>query len=256
MENAKSWSHLVTIWSQNVWDISQKIKNGGAILLAWHVVKVDFFRGKVGGVEIFSLSLQPQGHLDDLGRFSFLLCSMSFHYLSHCHHCPVCGSSRFEESGIRSKRCADCGYELFCNASAAVAAFVLDGQGRLLVCRRACAPAQGTDDLPGGFVDPDETLEQALSRELTEELGVAPASARYLFSIPNRYSWGDILVPTTDCFFLCTLDEHDVPTAGDDVAACRWVPLSEVNAATFGLHSIATAVQRFIENQSLTETVI
>ena len=160
--------------------------------------------------------------------------------------CPLCGSSRFEVSGVRSRRCADCGFELFQNASAAVAGFIVDAQGRLLVCRRAKEPARGTLDLPGGFVDPDETLEQAVCRELTEELGCTPASCRYLFSLPNRYEWGDVVVPTTDCFFRCTLPEGAPLAAHDDVEAICWLPLSDVRPADFGLLSIACAVERFL----------
>ena len=140
----------------------------------------------------------------------------------------------------------DCGFELFQNASASVAAFIVDERRGLLVCRRAKEPARGTLDLPGGFVDPDETLEQAVSRELTEELGCPPTSAHYLFSLPNRYEWGDIVVPTTDCFFRCTLPDGAALMPGDDVEAVRWVPLANVRPADFGLRSISRAVERFI----------
>jgi len=169
-----------------------------------------------------------------------------FHFLSLYRYCPLCGSSQFEVNGERSRRCHNCSFELYQNASAAVAAFIVDEQRGLLVCRRAKEPARGTLDLPGGFVDPDETLEQALDRELKEELGCRPASASYLFSLPNRYEWGDIVVPTTDCFFRCTLPEGASPMANDDVEAIRWMPFSEVRPADFGLRSVSQAVERFL----------
>ena len=171
----------------------------------------------------------------------------TFHFLNRYRYCPLCGSDRFVVSGGRSRRCEECGFELFQNASASVAAFIVDGEDRLLVCRRAQEPAKGTLDLPGGFVDPDETLEQALERELTEELGCRPRTAQYLFSLPNRYVWGEVLVPTTDCFFLCSLTAEAIPVAHDDVEAFSWIPLAEVNPAAFGLRSIAQAVRQFLE---------
>ena len=176
----------------------------------------------------------------------FPLADESFHFLTPYRYCPLCGSGRFDVSSERSRRCTDCGFELFQNASAAVAAFIVNDKGELLVCRRAKEPARGTLDLPGGFVDPDETLEQALQRELTEELGCAPATVSYLFSLPNRYAWGDVVVPTTDCFFRCTLHKEASPKAHDDVEAIRWMPLSDVHPADFGLRSIARAVERFL----------
>jgi len=170
-------------------------------------------------------------------------------FLSKYYYCPLCGSHRFLVSGERSRRCADCGFELFQNASASVAAFIVDAQQRLLVCRRAKEPARGTLDLPGGFVDPDETLEQALARELTEELGCAPATAQYLFSLPNRYVWGEVIVPTTDCFFCCTLPADASLQASDDVEALQWMPVGQVNSDDFGLRSIAQAVERFLHEE-------
>ena len=177
----------------------------------------------------------------------FPLADEPFHFLSRYRYCPLCGSGRFDVSSERSRRCADCGFELWQNASAAVAAFIVNDKGELLVCRRAKEPARGTLDLPGGFVDPDETLEQALQRELQEELGCAPATVGYLFSIPNRYAWGDVVVPTTDCFFRCTLPAGADVKASDDVEAVRWVPLGDVCPADFGLRSIADAVERFLK---------
>ena len=187
-----------------------------------------------------------------------------FHYLEKFRFCPLCGSGRFEVSGVRSRRCADCGYELFRNSSAAVAAFIVRGltddelnglhtisadrwaQAELLVCRRACDPVRGTLDLPGGFVDPDETIEQALWRELTEEISTPPAAARYLFSQPNRYSWSGIVVPTADCFFLCTLPPAAALLAADDAECLTFIPIPQLQPALFGLHSIAQGVERFL----------
>lgn len=193
-----------------------------------------------------------------------------FHYLEKFRFCPLCGSNRFAVSGPRSRRCADCGYELFRNSSAAVAAFIVQGltdeelshyqgisperweQAQLLVCRRACQPAKGTLDLPGGFVDPDETIEQALARELTEEIGTPPATARYLFSQPNRYSWSGILVPTTDCFFLCTLPPDASPQAADDAENLTSISIRQLQPSRFGLHSIAQGIERFLHEIVLT----
>lgn len=125
-------------------------------------------------------------------------------------------------------------------------------QAQLLVCRRACQPAKGTLDLPGGFVDPDETIEQALARELTEEIGTPPATARYLFSQPNRYSWSGILVPTTDCFFLCTLPPDASPQAADDAENLTSISIRQLQPSRFGLHSIAQGIERFLHEIVLT----
>ena len=85
------------------------------------------------------------------------------HVLDKFKYCPACGSSGFEEQDEKSKRCKRCGFEYYLNPSAAVAAFILNSRGQLLTLRRSKAPAKGTLDLPGGFVDIGENINEALN---------------------------------------------------------------------------------------------
>ena len=54
----------------------------------------------------------------------------------------------------------------------AVGAVVVDAEGRLLVVRRGGAPAAGRWSLPGGRVEPGETVREAVRREVAEETGL------------------------------------------------------------------------------------
>lgn len=168
------------------------------------------------------------------------------HPLSVFTHCPRCGSSVFSVHDERSKKCAECGFVYYHNASSAVAAFIVDGAGRMLVCRRRLDPARGTLDLPGGFVDPGETLEEAVRREVLEETGCRVRVERYLFSLSNTYRYSSFDVHTCDAFFLCSM-ERGVPEASDDAEAVAWMSVGEVEAERFGLQSVSRAVARFQE---------
>ncbi|HCE58009.1 MAG TPA: DNA mismatch repair protein MutT [Prolixibacteraceae bacterium] len=115
--------------------------------------------------------------------------------------CPKCGSPEFKVSGERSLKCSSCGFHFFINASAAVAALVTDGAGKLMLVTRGVEPDYGKLDLPGGFVDPGETVENAVHRELEEELGLKIKSIRYLGSAPNEYVFSGFTVFTIDFAF-------------------------------------------------------
>lgn len=168
------------------------------------------------------------------------------HPLRLFRYCPVCGSPRFERHDFKSKRCAQCGFTYYHNASAATVAVVIDATRRLLVARRALEPAAGTLDLPGGFVDAGETLEACVARELREETGAAFGPGRYLFSLPNVYPYAGFEVHTTDAFFLFRGSGQAV-RAADDVAALRWIPLAEVRSGQFGLASVRRGVERVLQ---------
>lgn len=164
------------------------------------------------------------------------------HPLDTFKFCPRCGSARFAINDARSKRCPDCGFTYYLNASASTAAVIVNRRGEVLVSRRAFEPAKGTLDLPGGFVDPGESISDGMRREIMEETGCRVESLEWLFSLPNSYSFSGFDVPTADSFFLCRLAEGQEPRAHDDVAALEWIAAGNLNPADFGLASISKAV--------------
>lgn len=168
------------------------------------------------------------------------------HPLEIFRYCPRCGSADFQINDERSKRCGQCGFTFYHNASAATVAVILNERNELLVTRRAFNPAKGTLDLPGGFVDPGESIEAGCLREIREETGGEAEIIRYLFSIPNTYCYSDFNVHTADSFFLCHLVDEKSVQACDDAAALYWLPLHQVNPADFGLHSIRQGVERLL----------
>lgn len=168
------------------------------------------------------------------------------HPLSQFRYCPKCGSSRFEEHNEKSKQCADCGFVYYFNPSSATVAFITNGHGDLLVCRRAKEPAKGTLDLPGGFIDLYETAEEGIAREVQEETGMEADKVQYLFTIPNIYIYSGFPVHTLDMFFRCTVKDDSHFRAMDDAAELFFLPLSEIRPEEFGLTSIRKGVERFL----------
>jgi 8-oxo-dGTP pyrophosphatase MutT (NUDIX family) len=168
------------------------------------------------------------------------------HPLSLFRHCPKCGSSQFEVHDAKSKRCLACGFIYYFNPSAAVAAFITDRDGRLLVARRAHEPAKGLPDLPGGFVDLHETGEEAVRREILEETGLTVKRLHYLFSLPNVYTYSQFEVHTLDLFYRCEIDDWSLLKPSDDVEKLFFLAPEEIIPDTFGLDSIQKAVRIFL----------
>jgi len=113
------------------------------------------------------------------------------------------------------------------DAKLAVGAVVLRADGAVLLVQRARPPAAGTWTLPGGKVEPGESLEAAVVRELREETGL---SARPIVAV------GEVILER-DGFayrivdFLCALEDAGArPRAQDDAADARWAGEADFDA--------------------------
>ena len=170
------------------------------------------------------------------------------HPLDKFTFCPVCGSRHFAVNNFKSKRCQDCGFTYYANPSSATAAFIVNDRQEMLVVRRAKEPAKGTLDLPGGFVDMYETVEDGMRREIKEETGLDVTDVQYLFSMPNVYEYSGMGIHTLDMDFLVRVHGDSVAVkAADDAVEAFWIPIGQVNPADFGLTSIRNAVIRFVK---------
>ena len=119
---------------------------------------------------------------------------------------------------------------------------MVNSRNELLVGRRAFNPAKGMLDLPGGFVDAGESLEQAVVRELQEETGATVIPERWLFSLPNTYRYSGMDIPTVDSFFLCRLQDNADLHGQDDISSLFWHPLDRLRPDDFGMASVRHAI--------------
>jgi len=108
-----------------------------------------------------------------------------------------------------------------------VAAVVFDGP-RVLITQRPPGGALGLQwEFPGGKLEPGETPEHALVREVREELGV-PATAHEVMSIHSHDYAHGVHVEIT--FVRCTLDSHEF-TPSHAIHAARWVLPADIDVA-------------------------
>lgn len=169
------------------------------------------------------------------------------HPLALFKFCPKCGSERFVENNFKSKKCENCGFVYYFNSSSSTIALILNEDKELLVATRAHEPSKGTLDLPGGFVDLDETGEEAVIREVKEETHLDILDVRYLFSIPNRYVYSGFEVHTLDLVYLCKVKNTQNLQAEDDVAKLQFIKINELNPDLFGLLSVKEVIKEVKE---------
>lgn len=157
-------------------------------------------------------------------------------------HCPRCAAPA--TSGANPFQCAACGLTYFFNPTVAAAAFVFDGAGRCLFIRRAKDPAKGKLAVPGGFIDSGETAEEALHREVREEVGIEVAELAYLGSCTNRYPYREVVYPVVDLIFTATAVDSDRAAALDGVAGLEWRRVGEIDPEELAFPSLRMGWER------------
>ncbi len=140
------------------------------------------------------------------------------------HYCPSCGLKGIEFLNQREFRCASCGFRYFHSVATAVGALLMH-EGKALFIERAIEPSKGKLGLPGGFVDPGERAEEALAREVREEVGGEIGAPELLTSFPNQYTFRTAWYHTCDFYFRAELHTPPNKLVADpgEVAGLVWL---------------------------------
>lgn len=143
--------------------------------------------------------------------------------------CPQCGQPTLNYNG-RLMHCNHCDFTFYNNTAAAVAV-VIRYRDEVLLTIRNQPPALGKLDLAGGFVDFEETAEQACARELYEEMKInlEVSKLKYLCSLPNIYTYKNIDYHTLDLFYEYEVEEKfDVSLAKDEIKDVKWFKIQAI----------------------------
>jgi NAD+ diphosphatase len=132
-------------------------------------------------------------------------------------HCARCGHRTEVAAHGRRRRCPTCGASHHPRTDPCVIVLVTRGDAALLVRRPGAVPGRHT--CVAGFVDPGESAEDAVAREVREEvgLGLVPGSVTYVASQPWPGPHSLMLG------FTATAADGDVVLQRDELEAARWV---------------------------------
>ncbi|MBW3604736.1 MAG: NAD(+) diphosphatase [Actinobacteria bacterium] len=130
-------------------------------------------------------------------------------------HCPRCGTPTKVAEGGMVRVCPDDGSLHHPRVDPAVIMSVIDADDRLLLAHQARWPARRYSTL-AGFVEPGESLEQAVVREVFEETGITVSSASYLGSQPWPFPRSLMLG------FMARASTTGITEDGVEIADARW----------------------------------
>ncbi|HVS12582.1 MAG TPA: NAD(+) diphosphatase [Thermoanaerobaculia bacterium] len=170
------------------------------------------------------LDLRQAAPLVDAGQGALLAYARAMMTWHRRHRfCGSCGSTTESRDGGHLRRCVnpDCAAEQFPRSDPAVIMLVHDGGERCLLGRQAAWPP-GMFSTLAGFVEPGESLEDAVKREVHEEAGIRVLEAEYHSSQPWPF-------PSSIMLGFWARAEHATPRVDpDELEQARWLERGEL----------------------------
>jgi NAD+ diphosphatase len=157
----------------------------------------------------------------DAGVFTTALALANWHGAHR--FCPRCGAPTVPVEAGWVRRCERDGSEHYPRTDPAVIMSVVDPHDRLLLGRGAHWP-EGRFSVLAGFVEPGESFEAAVAREVAEEVGIAIDGARYLGNQPWPFP-SSVMIG-----FAATTGETELTIDPVEMAEARWVERDEYRA--------------------------
>ncbi len=161
--------------------------------------------------------------------------------------CPKCGSKGFLFNGEKVFTCSACGLEYYLNPAPAVAVILQCPDGRIVLAHRKHEPRKGMLDLPGGFVDMNEGVEDAVKREIWEELNIKVDTMEFIGSFPNEYVFNGVSYFTCDMAFVCKVAAGTILNASDDITDAVVINPEEINYDEICFPSIVNILKLYYE---------
>jgi ADP-ribose pyrophosphatase YjhB (NUDIX family) len=155
--------------------------------------------------------------------------------LAQMRFCLRCGAPDPHVAYPRHVRCDACGFVAFFNPKPVACALALEDDGRIWLARRGFDPSKGRWAMPGGFVDLGESAEDALRRELREELAV-DATVGSLVGVYSRHDDRTLVV-----VFRARL--HGAPQPSDEAPEVRAFAPAELPWDELGFWSDEAALR-------------
>ncbi len=163
-------------------------------------------------------------------------------------YCPRCATAA-DDVGEHPFRCHQCGFTFFFGPVTAVGGILRDPEGNILLIRRANDPGKGLLGMPGGFVDRGETAEEALIREIKEEVGLDVDQLSYLTTLPNNYTYQGLTSCVLDLFFLCELPSFEGLSSNPEEVSDLWIGLpTEEQLDQMAFHSNRMALLEYLRS--------
>lgn len=221
-----------------------------------NVVFLGLFRNQpafaVGISEVAEAPFRDIGEFRDLRYLGTVLPPDEANLIAHARalvlwhnatlYCSKCGSAAQSDAGGNMRRCCnpDCNQPVFPRTDPAIIVLVADGD-RCLLGRQASWP-EGRYSTIAGFVEPGESVEDAVRREVYEETNIRVGAVRYHSSQPWPFPSALMLG------FVAEATSKDIHLNDGELEDARWFTRQELESGNVGLPFRISIARRLVDH--------
>lgn len=173
--------------------------------------------------------------------------------------CPICGNEKLTNVKQDLIICKNCHYQWYQNPKPVVNIIITDHDNRVLILKRNIQPKKGTWDIPGGFLDLNESFVEAATREIHEELNIEVDGSALVYWNEGKdlYDFPPQLYRVVGCFYLLKINSSEISKIKLDKenSDLAWINSENLDNYKIGFKSTYEMLKKYFnENPSIKQT--
>lgn len=162
-------------------------------------------------------------------------------------YCPKCtGKLVIDDKYIL--KCNKCGFNLYINPAPCNGVIIENNKGQIMLVKRKDDPKKGYWDLPGGFINPNESFAKSVKREIKEELNVEITLGKIIGVYADTYLFQDINIPTLGIVILAKLKSFNLKPS-DDITSYKFFDKKDVLEQKLAFKSLKQGIGDYIKTK-------
>ena len=169
-------------------------------------------------------------------------------YAINFKYCPNC-KQQLKKIVNGLIDCSRCHFHFYLKPALTTALILKNSKGEILLTQRKHLPKKNYWDLPGGFIDFQETAEECLKREIKEELSISLKKFKYFGSYWSYYPYKGVRYQTLCLVFISDFTNEKI-SIKDDVKNYRFFTKQEIDLNKISFDDVRTALKDYLSSSN------
>jgi NAD+ diphosphatase len=162
-------------------------------------------------------------------------------------YCPLCKGD-FKQKSNRLFVCQKCNHKQYINPVPCNGVIIVNDNNQIMLVKRKVAPKKEYWDLPGGFIEPGESFETSVKREITEELGIDIEIKKIVGIYNDIYFYENLEYPTMGIVVSAKLKSSNIKVA-DDISSFKFFEKKDVLKQKLAFKALRHSLEDYINNK-------